>query len=139
MVDLQKDFFDGNLVTQDCWIVRLEVQGEYSAKQVREFAGYLNIAVKRLLPVGAIVRIAEGKKRSPDKIIPMQISRRCLRFRVYNIKKKHTAFMIREALHRACNFLHVTYSFLEMQVKPPRVVITPDQIRSGPKNSAVRK
>ena len=128
MVDFQQDFLKGEPITQDVWIVKLEIQGNYTETRLIEIAGLLRVVAKKYGP-DSLLRMTMGHKKGSDKIIDSDEKRRCLRFFVYNIDKLEAAKSMRDKLELACNFLGIKHRFIELRPKPATIYITPDRVR----------
>ena len=125
---MQRDYLHGEHINQDWWIVKLEIQGDYTIDRIKEFAGHMNLVTKKYANSDAIIRIAHGVKHKPDCVIHMNQARRCLRFFVYNISKRECALTVMEALRKTCEFFSIEHKNLILRPKPALKIITPDRI-----------
>ncbi len=124
----QRDYWNGEHINQDWWIVKLEVQGDYNKAQILEFARNMNVVVRKYANPDAIIRSSHGVKHRSDCVIHLDTARRCLRFFVYNIHKRQTALIVQEALRKTCDFFNLQHRNLILRPKPAPMVITPDRI-----------
>ena len=124
----QRDYMNGEHINQDVWIVKLEVQGDWSENRVKELAGYMNRAVKKHIRPDTIIRISHGQKQKADSIINIGTKRRALRFFVYNIADRLRAESINYALSKTCQFFGLKNNKLVMRPKPETTIVTPNRI-----------
>lgn len=136
MIESQTDIFDGEAIFADRWIVRLQIQGEYTHAQLVEFAGFFRLAIDAHINKDAIIRMAIGEKRIPDAIIQVGESRKALRFVVYNIDERIRAETVMKRLNRTCDFFSIKHKSLKLQCKPAPKIITPDVIKVFPRKAS---
>ncbi len=124
----QRDYLNGEHIFHDWWIVKLEVQGDYTKDQIIEFARNMNVVVRKYAGNEVIIRSSHGVKHKSDSVIHLNLARRCLRFFVYNICTRNKAQAVYEVLHKTCVFFNLDRKKLILRPKPAPIIITPERI-----------